>query len=476
MLKSGKVTACILMVLLLFACETKNTELPKTPNPTPVIDVPTLEEPEQILLGMAVFSPVEIPYFINNPLEIKEIDETESNKHTKQYFQISGLVDKTVENRINHAIKSLYEELQLYTTLQKIPPYRGIARAMPEGELNYDSSISMWPTFNSNNVLSVLAHGSVYSTQPALQTSFDFTVCETLNFDLNTGTLFSLENVFTNDVNSLEIVNTAVLNKINEEPMFSITLAAPFTGISHEQKFYVTNTELHIVLDYNNPEFNIGFHQEIVSLPLYSTEGQIAIAARFYNKDNAIFINKSAEKRLLSPPFLNKSLERDSYQSDGIEWSISLYIPEDMPVQLTEVMKQMRVDKDGSGAYLAQKDPINSIEQKLRGDFIGRYITISNDLFVEQRNGRWERTVHVYTRAGEPVTLKDLFIPGYDYVSLIEDSLAQAFIDHGLENTEKAMITIANLSFEPTDTHLSFTTKTYEWSVGVEHPLNFQIP
>lgn len=93
------------------------------------------------------------------------------------------MLDTAVEKSISEKIASLFNQMLLYATGEKLPPYRGIVSAVKGMELSF-STISLEPYFNYNNVLSVVAnvtgaYGPHY-----------FSLMELLNIDLTTGETF----------------------------------------------------------------------------------------------------------------------------------------------------------------------------------------------------------------------------------------------------------------------------------------------
>jgi len=323
MLKSSKqfISIIFLVLLSLMGC---STAVDVFPNPHSNNNSVNNE-----LSKKELYAPIEISYVIDNPLEIENIDVSESDKHQRTYFQISGLVDKTVENTINQSIKSLFEQMIPYTTGEKLPPFRGIASVLPKGITISDSSITVRPQFNSNNVLSVMANA--YGTYISDRNIY-FSVSDAINFDLRTGETFSIEAFFTDDANGLSLVNDAITEELtrlsltssmNGDPYSYLNLVAPFKGISANQKFFISNSGLNVIIDHNNPEFEIGFFNQRVNVPFFSGNRQIAITERFYDKNSTIFIKEAVNKRFLHDFKFNKGIDRNSFTKNGIQWYVS---------------------------------------------------------------------------------------------------------------------------------------------------------
>jgi len=153
-------------------------------------------------IGKATYSPVEIPYVIENPIEIIGIDATENDKHQRNYFKISGLVDKNIEDKINASIKGLYEKMIPYTTGEKVPPFRGFRTIIEADREPIMTHISVAPQFNCNNVISITAYVSG-TYHKSIHEQFYYSMIESLNLDLSTGKEFLIQDVFTNDIDKL---------------------------------------------------------------------------------------------------------------------------------------------------------------------------------------------------------------------------------------------------------------------------------
>lgn len=429
-----------------------------------------------------IYAPIEISYVIDNPLQIENIDVSESDKHQRNYFQISGLVDKTVENTINHSIKSLFEQMLPYATGEKLPPFRGIAAVLPMDIKINDSSITVRPQFNSNNVLSVVAnaYGTYFSDR-----NIYFSVSDTINFDLRTGKTFSIEAFFTDDADGLTLVNDAITEELtrssltssmNGDPYSYLNLVAPFKGISANQKFYISNSGLNVIIDHNNPEFEIGFYNQWVNIPFFSANGQIAITERFYDENSTIFTKEAVNKRFLYDFKFNKGIDRDSFTKNGIQWYVSKERDEDLPNKLIEEMDHLQAVQDKKVTVIAQHSPVLSVEQGFYANHIGAYYNISGYLYIGRTNDMVGETVnYVYYEDGELVKLEELFVEGYDYLTFIRQALEKAYKENGRSKAINIEDVKKNLMFRIEDTYISFFEKM-DVSSSNQSQIIFHIP
>lgn len=421
-------------------------------------------------LGKAINAPVEIPYAIDNPLEIIEVKVSEDTNHQRSYFQIHGLIDNAVEESINDAIKSLFDEMLPFVTGEKLPPYRGIESVIDKDKRMYSSNVSVMPQFNHNNILSVAAHVSVMY-DPSYGSEY-FSTSESLNFDLSSGNTFSIGDVFTNDVDGLEIVNEAIVNYINQRRLSSgvdyydeytnFTLVAPFKGIKHNQKFYLSQDGLNVVIDYNNPEFDLKFSDTTVIVPFNSTNGAIAITERFYDSSKPIFTNTATSKRFFRNHHVHLSniTEYESFNKNGMEWNVYTSYPKDLTQGLTMIIEELRAEQDERVTLLSQKSPISYVEQNIYAYAMGTYININVYLHISSTHGgQWEGKNYVYRKTGEPVQLEDLFVQGYDYLTLIKNAVNKTIKEHDLSLSPDHRVFPEDLSFRINETDISFETK-----------------
>ncbi|WP_031518070.1 RsiV family protein [Desulfofalx alkaliphila] len=429
----------------------------------------------------AIYAPVEVHHVVENPLEIIDIRVSEDENQSWTYFQISGLRDQGVEDKVNGAIESLFKKMVPYATGEKLLPYRGAESALQGSREVLDGVIWVMPQFNCNNVLSVMAYVMVTYDNPNPGPDH-FLALESLNFDLNTGETFSITDVFTDDADGLGIANEAIADEIKRRNTASdiysdFALAAPFKGIGRDQKFYLAYDGLRIVIDYNNPEFDVGFSYIEVAVPFYGPDGYMAITERFYDKDRSIFVNEHVTKRFLEDNYRNFSSERDSYRENGAEWIIYLARPKDLPEGFNEPVDALRLDRGGRAAFSERGLAVSLVEQNIYVHRIGPYVNISSYLHIitDANESLWEETYCTYTEAGKPLEIKDLFVDGYDYHGLINDTVQGVLKEYGPARDLDIEVLPEDWTFKLDETGISFITKPYEWSFNSKHPLSFHI-
>ena len=185
------------------------------------------------------------------------------------YCIIKGLVDEEVQSSINQQIYDLYLKMCEQTEL---PGYRGIKTIQRLGEVK-DIGIYPWNISYSGNLLSV-----------GIQKTWNYVVdeqwywirdMEYLTFDMKTGGLVTLESLFGDNVDYLEVLNEQVkkqLPALVDENMGSyehngqfiweedqLIQIAPFEGVREDQPFSVDHQGINLYFDENDPEFDTNF-------------------------------------------------------------------------------------------------------------------------------------------------------------------------------------------------------------------------
>ena len=464
----SKIIICILLLSLLLAGGCGSDDV--TPD-RPIIN-PNDQDFTYEPMGETVISPIVIPYVVDNPIEIIEI-EVSDGKFEQSYFQISGLADPGVEMIVNESIKSLFDQLIPYATGEKLVPYRGIQTLVQSNIVN-GSTITITPQLNCNNVLSVFAHLSgSYSTFSTR--NIWFSMIETLNIDLTTGEEFLLEDVFTNDVSGLDIVNAAVLSELRNPMLdYSFDLVAPFRGITHKHKFYLSYYGINIVFDHNNPEFDVGFSNYILSVPLSSPDGHIAITQRFFNQEQSVFTREATSKRFLYNYQMAVKHEQHEYLENGTEWNVSVHYPADLHQDIVAVILDIQTQQQELISRQFQQQGVSFIEQSIYARPLGKFININSNLYLDgDTDSQWWETRYVYSQTGK-VNLNDLFTEGFDYRTIIRDALEEGIKEYGYQDADLDVL-LGDLAFALGDTRLQLNTITYDWGLDRKHPLHFYI-
>ena len=269
------VTAALLL-LLCAACggpsiAPSNNIPANTSNDAPVNSSNTVSpEPSYVLPpdGASRYAARENGLVISNGYEVNSVN----------CISISGLKDKAVQKKINDKIRSEADRL---LDPSFMPQGRGIKLyeklAVPTVSI-FSNSYA-----NCDNILSVaLTCSRLYRIQKEIK---QIMYIQPLNFDLATGELLSLADIFPEGMDVKQYLNDRLLQLIQStDPSKEYTpaddiyyyiphtvpaLISEFKGIRDDQPFYLTDKgELSLVLDFENSEFYMPRGTETVDISI----------------------------------------------------------------------------------------------------------------------------------------------------------------------------------------------------------------
>lgn len=452
--------------------------------------------------GNEVLAPAEPGCLVENPVDIKEINDSRGIRTERFYFKISGLKDKSVENKINDKIKALYDRLCHYADGEGRPPFRGIMQ-LKKYDSPYSSSVIVSPGFNYNNILSVRGSCSYY-TDSEKNDALNFNYIDSLNFNLNTGETFCIADVFANNVNDFSIVNNQINEYLNKERLKSVRntvkdpsgdsggpfLVAPFKGITDNQRFYISDNDIHIIINENNPEFDFGFRCPVISVPFEDFNHISALTKRFFDKDNNIYKKQPYRKRFLQDAIPDDEKEETETTIDNISWHKCIYINKVMQEKYKDIAVKTCEDEENNISELARKYKCSNICFSFEANHIGSFLQIFSIYELNCRETIRSFNSYLFDKDGSKIELGDVFIKGFDYEKLIKDCIQKELINSpfyqipGIDgiynNTTLNQMTdidehYNNLVFALNDTSIKFETKTYKKINSSDIPLSFTI-
>lgn len=310
-------------------------------------------------VGKKVNSPVKENYFVKNNIELERITVTMEGGKSGDYFVISGLSDKDVEEKINEKI---YKAFMKYIQNDNPPPYRGAKIKTANFDTPQSVYVDMSVVGSINNVLSLLIYRTVsygYSDTANYDGVF-FSEINPLNIELNTGATIKLEDMFADNVDALGYVNEYIGKAIeksyydDEEDYYfgenaQLKLAAPFTGIDANQKFYLNGWDggIEIIIDYSTPEFFTDNTYTQISIP-YSDK--MAYTKRFMGKES-IFTDKTVDKELIANSYDQLSMHREMSSDDNV--MVSYY--EKQPDYVIAEVNKLAEDRGAFTDAVSQK-------------------------------------------------------------------------------------------------------------------------
>lgn len=460
------------LLLLTFALSgcTENTDsnLKELVKPGETFSVSDHEEASvevgRLPLGKVINTPCDVYYVTDNPLEFNYIEEKSLDRFYKSYFQILGLKDKTIEDKINTAIYDLYRSYLPYIEEGLMPPFRGYAtNPSAKGELQ-SYYLEVTHQYNSNHVLSVLLRLSAeHMGGPDSSPSY-YNLVDGLTFDLNTGEELLLIDVFTNDTDGLAILNDAALKEVRRQQLLAdaedfygsdLQLVAPFKGFLPTQKFYLAYDSLNLILDHETSAFNIGFNAYTFSIPLGNSSGNIAINERFYDDDN-LFVEDDKVKRFITSYDANQSdYQTEDYVEDGIHFYIEYTYPTGATDQIKSLLDNAFLNHKAMILNHHKNQPLEQANLHSYPLKVGPYTNINYYIYfygpgIDGSISSYD----VLDASGRIMTLPDVFVDGYDYKNAINKHLGKE-IDYD----------DPTLSFGISETYLQI-------SVQAHHPTN----
>ena len=211
----------------------------------------------------------------------------------KSYPVINGLINKELQSKLNSAIlNTLEQNLKNLETEVK-----GDASLNPY--TNRGESSSACIIYNCNNVIFVEYYANmdlISKSESAPKQKI-----KSLGYDLNTGNILELKDLFKQDSNYKKFINDFIslyiINKNYDDPDGNLMIG-PFKGIREEQSFSFDLSGLRIILDEKNDEFVNRGNQNSITIPLKTVGPNLAIFDRYYQEKTNLFQKKTVKKLL----------------------------------------------------------------------------------------------------------------------------------------------------------------------------------
>lgn len=389
------------------------------------------------------------------------------------YVQISGLKDKAVEDIVNEKLKNLCLD-----NIKKIPPYRGIRAGIgenPERETGIYSNAYEWVCINDNNILSVSLNASDnYKSVLAEpggsweKNNIYFSFTETLNLDLNTGEDIAIADMFCNDVDALEYINGVVSDAIadsnGDEEVWEygsdLKITGPFTGVSHDQKYYINESGICLVFDYDTPQFDTGYNSTFLTVP-FSEE--MALTERFFDEGKSIYESEKEPGRHF-PYDTSDARDYDRFIDEDGMIAGKYYLtkradcPKGVPKYISERMSDfVDIPEDEILREIESAVPEDADRDRLNAEYyftahayeIGPFVNINYSGYKNVYENRYDlgegqrsyfheeeerrETYDTRLKQNEPIELADIFKDGADIESIIKQALIGS-INRGIEN------------------------------------------
>jgi len=82
---------------------------------------------------------------------------------------------------------------------------------------------------------------------------------------------------------------------------------------------------------------------------------------------------------------------------------------------------------------------------------------------------------YVYSKTGKLIILKDLFVEGFDYESLVISYIEEHLKNYRAYDVPEPKFFLDGLKFTIEAENISFITKTYKWDKDNIYPIHFNI-
>jgi hypothetical protein len=368
------------------------------------------------------------PYVLLNNIEVLEeslpLPEGTSPDSRLTYPRISGLKDHQVQDRINRLLQAEAErfaESKPASSDQKRPLSRAI-------------SWSVWA--NYNNLLNIEYY--MFTSSEGLWEN----EISSLLFDLTTGDLLKLEDLFADRTRAQALVSSAIKKQILRENMEEEILYRPFVRIADDQPFALTDNGLLIRFPLRNPYF---FGEMSFILP-FSLFGDELVALGKYGTAQSIFEEPGRKKQVLEGP-VGVLQKRFDAGGDGYFLTAAYIELENLPNgELQERLNRLFAEK--AAAFMNNPEFIREAKENMRleretyksmfifmtANFADILCIVESDSIFSPWNGEHQESRQTYLyniRTGQPLALKDLFRDGVDYVAIINQYIREAIARHG---------------------------------------------
>lgn len=279
-----------------------NRELKRWPAPT---ESPIMKSSEKAFTTLKVENKTPRRYLIENPIKIvetKTIQNTNGISLDLRYPQIEGLMDVSVQNRINDDLKDFADRL-----IKDSDEYMKDLKSV---------SLAYNVTANYNNILCMNIFTNIQLRDEPLP------ICqETILYELVNGKRLELKDIFNEKVEFPRELNRMIEEYILKRNLEEVILITPFKGIREGQNYELSHRSLNIIFDRND---EITFFMMIncpnyFSFSLARFDGIIDIYNRFANTGKNIYKSDVVKKKMIpnnfEEQFISREYNRENYRT-----------------------------------------------------------------------------------------------------------------------------------------------------------------
>jgi len=428
-----------------------------------------------------------IKYLVPNSLIETEMTRSDGNE-SDTYPSYSGLESESLESALNMSIQEAVNQVNLRLNPETIVPYRGIKQLINEESTVTQKNVYAYTSFSYNNILSVQIYGSAgYNNKDKTSYAFSnpnysqgevyISTMKALVIDLGTGKSIPLKGLFIDGYDYVSVINDYIIETLGKDAAmeesyesFQYTpfkLVKPFDGIDENQSFSLDGYGVTLLFEPSDARFNTSFNPVTLSVPLELFGDSLAIDTKYYSKEASVFKDKT-EKRAFST-WINGSKYSETFQNGTYkngDWSVTVSKLNGFENDLLDKAVKDTVD---SLNKITSDDIKGSIYVQFSATHIGDYVIITKN-YWNDNNGVsiTSDDTFIYDASGQQITLEDLFVPRFDYQSIIKSKLNEDWpiltddqIETMVRKIEFYMSTQSlELRFEPIDENNPFE---YTW-------------
>lgn len=420
-----------IILIILFAASSCN-DLDKIANSSTEENIKDNNKNELENLGIIPFE--ERRFIYSNGLSIEYSQESKKDNDTtieKNYPQISGLINKETENKVNDSIKN---NMELYAKeLENYIKSNSNAEQITFEFISSNASIN----YSCNNVVFIEYYNYIYYNTGSDKKSIESIKSD--GFDLNTGNKISLKDLFKNDSEYEEIINDKIYMEIiknNYDDPDSAYMNKSFQGIRENQSFNFGTNNLKIILDEKNDEFNSLGYPNTIMISLKEIGDELIIFDKYFDKNINIF-EKDRLLKLMPNQIEYKIMDAVNKYEDYymVEISRGEFINTDPDIK-TKLESLIPKDCDVDGFIKRAAEFNKSNPNKYYGSMFhninlmmnsGGYMCMAIYTHVEE-NGlikSEQKYINYDLNKNKIIELKDLFVDGFDYKNAIIEAMVK---------------------------------------------------
>lgn len=314
-----------------------------------------------------------------------------------EYYQISGLKDKTIEEKINKDL----EHVALNDYKNKIQDLSEVKTL----------SVSMW---NSGNFANTLSINVSFFAQKSDETFIEKS--ESLNYDLTTGNQITIDKLFTSDAPMEDILrNSAYYSLVTrniEESLQGDLTVKDYGDLEDEIFMFIDLYQKGKITDfYYTPKYiYIPYGENIITIDMQKYPEYIAIYNRYLSDVKIYEINDIGIKKL----YTLSDRDKDAYYYQNHQKEDNYYI--DITLQLFEENIEDLFPKNLAKQKIEEIEREISIIKQVANENKNNFYILNYGIIINSYNGNvdciqygnsYEVTVHDFEETLEPIIVEE---------------------------------------------------------------------